>query len=67
MEDGSEDTDLGAQTDSAIASGDAGVAGYGDATDIRLDDWEGGNLAAAAAVADAMPMAMRYQMMMRGQ
>lgn len=34
----------GAQTDSAIASGSSGVAGYADADDLRMDDWEGGNI-----------------------
>lgn len=42
------DSAIGAQTDSAIASGSAGIAGYGTQTTARLDDWEGGNLGAAA-------------------
>ncbi len=39
----------GAQTDSAIASGSAGVNIYNDSTTFRLDSWEGGNLGSAAA------------------
>lgn len=40
----------GAQTDSALSSGFAGVAGYADITDFRMDNWEGGDLGAAASV-----------------
>lgn len=38
----------GAQTDSSIDSGSAGVGGFGNATAGRSDNWEGGNLNAAA-------------------
>lgn len=43
---GTTDTQVGAVTDSAIASGSAGIGGYNTAgtTDTRLDNWEGGNL-----------------------
>lgn len=42
---GSTDGDLGAQTDSSISSGSAGVAGAGTASNVsRGDNWEGGNL-----------------------
>jgi hypothetical protein len=51
---GSEDTDLGAQTDSAITSGSAGLAGYGKFAPVsRGDDWEGGNLAAGGGDSNA--------------
>jgi hypothetical protein len=40
------DADLGAQTDAALASGSAGVAGNSDTTAARLDSWSGGNLSA---------------------
>lgn len=52
---GSLDTDIGAQTDSAIASGAAGVSGFYDGTATRLDDWEGGNLAVGV-----VPVLMDY-------
>jgi len=39
---GSTDSDLGAQTDSSISSGSAGVGGYNNGS--RVDDWEGGDL-----------------------
>lgn len=42
---GSTDTSIGAQTDSALSSGDAGLCGWGDFPNTSLDDWEGGNLA----------------------
>ena len=35
-------------TDSAIGSGSSGVSGYGDSSTCRMDDWEGGNIGAAA-------------------
>ena len=35
------------QTDSAIASGSAGLSGYHAASSVRLDNWEGGDLGAA--------------------
>ena len=38
----------GAQTDNSIASGRAGLSGYSAGTANRLDNWEGGNLNAAA-------------------
>lgn len=38
----------GAQTDSAIASGSAGITGYNNSTSSRVDGWEGGNLAGGA-------------------
>lgn len=36
-------TDRTTRTDSAIASGSAGVCGYEDNTGARMDNWEGGN------------------------
>lgn len=39
----------GTRTDSAIASGVAGVTGFSASTSMRLDTWEGGNVAAAGA------------------
>lgn len=51
----------GAQTDSSIASGSAGLHGYIDGTAFRVDDWQGGNLAIslnpAAATATPIPLA----------
>ena len=41
---GSTDATIGAQTDSAIASGAAGLSGTGN-LDARFDNWEGGDLA----------------------
>ncbi len=38
----------GAQSDSALSSGAGGLSGYSVSTSMRLDDWEGGNLAAPA-------------------
>lgn len=35
---------MGPQTDSALSSGRAGLAGYGDGTTNLVSDWEGGNL-----------------------
>ena len=44
------DAGLGAQTDATIASGSAGICGYGAAgTSDEGDDWEGGNLGGAPA------------------
>lgn len=37
------------QTDSALTSGSAGITGQGNNAGSKLDNWEGGNLAAAAA------------------
>ena len=37
----------GAQTDSSISSGAAGLHAWGTATGSRMDDWSGGNLGAA--------------------
>lgn len=37
----------GAQTDSAITSGSAGIGGAGNGSTSRLDSWEGGNLGGA--------------------
>lgn len=42
--DGSEEDPPGAQTNSEISSGYAGVSGYGTGSNLRGDDWEGGNL-----------------------
>lgn len=53
IKNGSEDTEVGAQTDSAIGSGSAGLCGYWDSVQPRIDDWEGGNLAAASQNATA--------------
>jgi hypothetical protein len=49
-----------AQTDSAIASGYAGVSGYGDSTTNKIDDWEGGNL-----VTQVQPPRSMHQFRMR--
>lgn len=47
---GSTYTSIGAQTDSALSGGAAGLSGYGLATLANAgDNWEGGNLGAAAA------------------
>ena len=47
---GSTYTSIGAQTDSALSGGAAGMSGYGLATLANAgDNWEGGNLGAAAA------------------
>lgn len=43
--------DIGIQTDSAITSGYAGIAGYSTSTGARIDTWEGGNLTAPAVTA----------------
>lgn len=61
--DGSEDTSVGAQTDSDISSGAAGVSGY-DVTAHSIDDWEGGNLGGAPPGrttynTDASPLGIR--------
>ncbi len=40
---------VGPITDSAITSGFAGLSGWGAGTTPRIDNWEGGNLGAAAA------------------
>ena len=40
----------GTQSDSALASGAAGLSGYSVSTSMRLDDWEGGNLAGAGVL-----------------
>lgn len=45
---GSVDSSIGAQTDSAHSSGAAGLGAYADDTSAQVDDWEGGDLAAAA-------------------
>ena len=42
---GSTQSPPGTQTDSALSSGAAGLSGYSLSTAMRLDDWEGGNLA----------------------
>lgn len=38
----------GAQTDSALSSGSAGISGYDDGEGMRLDNWEGGNIGGPA-------------------
>ena len=50
---------IGTQTDSAIASGRAGLSGYGVGTSVRLDDWEGGNLTVATKAVLFMSRALR--------
>ena len=45
---GSVITAIGAKTDSSLASGRAGICGYGNKIACLLDNWEGGNLGAAA-------------------
>lgn len=47
---GSIDTDLGAVADGGINSGAAGIGGYGNTNDTRVDDWEGGNLPTSVTV-----------------
>jgi hypothetical protein len=42
-----------AQTDSALASGAAGLTGYDTSTTLRLDDWEAGNLGGTDATLTA--------------
>lgn len=54
MIDGSEEDPPGAQTDASLASGAAGVSGYGDSSLAQIDDWEGGNLAAGISIPVAM-------------
>ncbi len=44
----------GTRSDSAIASGVAGVTGFGSSTAMRADTWEGGNLGASAATVKAL-------------
>lgn len=44
------------RTDSSIASGAAGVSGFGNSTSGRMDDWSGSNLAAAVAGQYLTPM-----------
>lgn len=51
---GSTEDPPGAQTDSSISSGSAGIAGWDDGAS-QLDNWEGGNLAAAAAALPIFP------------
>jgi len=41
---GVEEDPPGAQTDATFESGSAGVSGYNDSVDARIDDWEGGDL-----------------------
>ncbi len=56
---GSLDSDVGAQTDSAISSGDAGVTGYNNDSSY-IDDWTGDNLGGAApapSVSDTVTVA----------
>ena len=36
---------IGAETDSSISSGYAGLSGWESASDARIDNWEGGNIA----------------------
>lgn len=50
---GSVESTIGAQTDSAISSGYAGVCGWDIAFDKILDDWEGGELSGGAQ--DVLP------------
>ena len=42
--DGSSTGTPGAQTDSSLSSGAAGLCGYDSGSGTRIDDWEGGNL-----------------------
>ena len=58
---GGSTADIGAQTDSSIASGSAGISGYGTATGSRLDNWEGGNIGSAAASVLWNDRATRFQ------
>ena len=46
---GSEDTDVGWKSDSAISSGYAGLSGYNSTIINKVTDWEGGDLAEGAA------------------
>ena len=56
MLNGSEDTGVGAQTDSSISSGAAGIGGFGNSTTTRGDDWEGGDLGGGGGL--SIPVAM---------
>lgn len=40
----------GAQTDSGIASGSAGLSGYSNSSSTTLDNWEGGNISVPASL-----------------
>lgn len=56
----------GAQTDSAIASGSAGIAGAGNGTTSRLDSWEGGNLGGATTASPPfLPQRKRIRLLRR--
>lgn len=48
LRNGSLITALGTKTDSSISSGYAGICGYSQSVDARLDNWQGGNIGAAA-------------------
>jgi len=52
------DSAIGARTDTAIASGRAGICGWSVNTGDRLDTWEGGNLSAAVAFQPRPPAAI---------
>ena len=53
------DSDLGAQTDSSIASGSGGLFGYADSTGATGDDWSAGNMAAGGL---SIPVAFYHYM-----
>ena len=52
---------IGAQTDASLTSGYAGIAGYAASSSTRGDDWEGGNLAGAAATSLLLDRGRRFQ------
>lgn len=52
----------GTRTDSAIASGRAGVVGYSASTGMRIDDWEGGNLSGGGGGVTVPKFMHQYRM-----
>lgn len=65
LRNGSEDLSVGAQTDSSLASGAAGLSGYGNALLNALDDWEGGDLGAVTGGVVVGPKHPRTNVLLR--